>query len=54
MIGIYNTYIFVHIFFSLHLVLLGVQSAGWLDIQFTVGTSYERAEPLAEKNAAVG
>jgi hypothetical protein len=28
-----------------------VQSAGWLNIQFTVGTSCERAAPLAEKNA---
>jgi hypothetical protein len=26
----------------------GVQSAGWLDIHFTVGTSCERAVPLAE------
>jgi hypothetical protein len=32
--------------------LTGVQSAGWLDIHFTVGTSCERAAPLAEKNAA--
>jgi hypothetical protein len=31
-----------------------VQSAGWWDIHFTVGTSYERAAPLAEKNAALG
>jgi hypothetical protein len=30
----------------------GVQSAGWLDIHFTVGTSCERAAPLAEKNAS--
>jgi hypothetical protein len=30
----------------------GVQSVGWLDIHFTVGISYERAAPLAEKNAA--
>jgi hypothetical protein len=29
-----------------------VQSAGWLNIQFAVGTSCERAAPLAEKNAA--
>jgi hypothetical protein len=29
-----------------------VQSAGWLDIYFTVGTSCESAAPLAEKNAA--
>jgi hypothetical protein len=29
-----------------------VLSAGWLDIDFTVGTSYERAVWLAEKNAA--
>jgi hypothetical protein len=28
----------------------GVQSAGWLDIHFTVGTSCERAAPLAEEN----
>jgi hypothetical protein len=33
-------------------IILGVQSAGWLDIHFTVGTSCERAAPLAEKNAA--
>jgi hypothetical protein len=33
------------------LYLSGVQSAGWLDIHFTVGTSCERAAPLAEKNA---
>jgi hypothetical protein len=25
-----------------------------LDIHFTVGTSYERAAPLAEKNTAAG
>jgi hypothetical protein len=25
-----------------------------LDIHFTVGTAYERAAPLAEKNAAAG
>jgi hypothetical protein len=31
----------------------GAQSAGLLDIHFTVGTSCERAAPLAEKNAAV-
>jgi hypothetical protein len=30
----------------------GVESAGSLDIQFTVGISCERAAPLAEKNAA--
>jgi hypothetical protein len=30
----------------------GVQSAGWLDIHFTVGTCCERAAPLAEKNDA--
>jgi hypothetical protein len=30
---------------------LGVQSAGWLDIRFTVGTSCERAAPLGEKHA---
>jgi hypothetical protein len=30
----------------------GVQSAGWLDIHFTVGISCERAAPLAEKNVA--
>jgi hypothetical protein len=29
----------------------GVQSAGWLDIHFTVATSCERAAPLAEKNS---
>jgi hypothetical protein len=34
------------------LLISGVQSAGWLGINFTVGTSYERAAPLAEKNAA--
>jgi hypothetical protein len=33
-------------------ILSGVQSAGWLDIHFTVGTSCERAAPLAEENAA--
>jgi hypothetical protein len=32
--------------------LLGVQSAGWLAIHFTVGISCERAAPLAEKNTA--
>jgi predicted nucleic acid-binding Zn ribbon protein len=31
-----------------------VRSAGLLDIHFAVGTSYERAAPLAEKNAAAG
>jgi hypothetical protein len=30
----------------------GVQSAGWLDIHFTVGTSCERAAPLAEVRSA--
>jgi hypothetical protein len=30
----------------------GVQYAGCWDIRFTVGTSCERAPPLAEKNAA--
>jgi hypothetical protein len=29
----------------------GVQGAGWLDIHFIVGTSCERAAPLAEKKA---
>jgi hypothetical protein len=33
-------------------ILSGVQSAGWFDIHFTVGTFCERAAPLAEKNAA--
>jgi hypothetical protein len=31
------------------LIILGVQSACWLDVHFTVGTSYERAAPLVEK-----
>jgi hypothetical protein len=35
-------------------IIQSVQSAGWLDIHFTVGTSYERAVPLADKNAAAG
>jgi hypothetical protein len=32
--------------------ILSVKSAGWLGIHFTIGTSCERAAPLAEKNAA--
>jgi hypothetical protein len=35
-------------------IIPGVQSAGYLDIHFTFGTSYERAAPLAEKNSAAG
>jgi hypothetical protein len=34
------------------LYISGVQSAGWVDIRFTIGTSCERAAALAEKNAA--
>jgi hypothetical protein len=33
-------------------IISGVQSAGWSGIHFSVGTSCERAAPLAEKNAA--
>jgi hypothetical protein len=34
------------------ILLPGVHRAGWFDIHFTVGTSSERAAPLAEKNGA--
>jgi hypothetical protein len=40
---------------TLHKInILGVQSAGLLYINFTVGTSYVRATPLAKKNVAAG
>jgi hypothetical protein len=38
--------------FYIRAYISGVQSAGWLDIHLTVGTSCERDEPLAEKIAA--
>jgi hypothetical protein len=52
-------FVFLFTLYSLHfhcfyIFVPGVQSAGCLDIHFTVGTSYERAAPLAEKNAAAG
>jgi hypothetical protein len=33
-------------------IISGVESAGSLGIHFTIGTSCERAAPLAQKNAA--
>jgi hypothetical protein len=45
--------LFIRLFIIVNLIILGVQSAGLLDIHVTVGTSCERAAPLAEKNAAV-
>jgi hypothetical protein len=42
----------VHFIKILYSVLPGVQSAGCLDIHFTVGISCKRAAPLAKKNAA--
>jgi hypothetical protein len=33
-------------------IISDVETAGWLDTHFIVGTYYERATPLAEKNAA--
>jgi hypothetical protein len=41
-----HKYIYIYIYIS------GVESVGWLDFHFTVGTSCERAVRLAEKNVA--
>jgi hypothetical protein len=44
----FTTYVFFSFFATGHVT--GVQSAGWLDIHFTVGISCVRAAPLAGKH----